>query len=129
MSRLKMLKPSDGVQGVKDFVLKTVIEANGNPCPPIIVGIGVGGNFESCSILAKKALFRDLYDSHPEEEWALLEDEILQEINASNIGPQGLGGDTSALAVKIEYLPCHIASLPLAVNIQCHSHRHFTLEF
>ncbi|MBI9031657.1 fumarate hydratase [bacterium] len=129
MSRLKMLKPSDGVQGVKDFVLKTVIEANGNPCPPIIVGIGVGGNFESCAILAKKALFRDLDDNHPEEEWAALEQDILQEINKTNIGPQGLGGDTSALAVKIEYLPCHIASLPLAVNIQCHSHRHFTLEF
>lgn len=129
MSKLIMLKPADGVQGVKKFVLDTVISAKGNPCPPIIVGLGVGGNFESCAFLAKKALFRDLQDSHPETEWANLEDELLKEINMSNIGPQGLGGYTTALAVKVEYLPCHIASLPVAVNIQCHSHRHFTLTF
>lgn len=129
MSRLAMLKPSDGLAGVKDFVLDTVIKAKGNPCPPIIVGIGVGGNFESCAILAKKALFRRLGDKHPEAVWAKLEEELLEEINASNVGPQGLGGDTTALAVKVEYLPCHIASLPLAVNIQCHSNRHFTLTY
>lgn len=129
MSRLKMLKPADGVKGVKDFVLETVKIAKGNPCPPIIVGVGVGGNFESSAILAKKSLFRDLTDSHPEAEWAKLEEELLTEINNTNIGPQGLGGKTTALAVKIEHLPCHIASLPVAVNIQCHSHRHFTLTF
>ncbi len=129
MSRLKMLKPADGLQGVKDFILQTVIEGKGNPCPPIIVGVGLGGNFETCALLAKKALFRDLNDSHPQTEWAKLESQLLAEINASNVGPQGLGGDTSALAVKIEYLPCHIASLPVAVNIQCHSNRHFTLIY
>lgn len=129
MSKLKMLKPADGVSGVKEFVLNCVVEAKSNPCPPIIIGVGVGGNFEACAILAKKALFRKLSDSHPEQEWANLEDELLSELNNTNIGPQGLGGDTTALAVKIEYLPCHIASLPVAVNIQCHSHRHFTLTF
>lgn len=129
MSRLTMLKPSDGLQGVKDFVLASVKEAKGNPCPPIIVGVGLGGNFETCALLAKKSLFRDIKDSHPQAEWAELENQLLAEINQSNIGPQGLGGDTTALAVKIEYLPCHIASLPLAVNIQCHSNRHFTLIY
>ena len=129
MSRLMMLKPSDGVEGVKKFVVKSIVEAKSNPCPPLIIGVGVGGNFESCAILAKKALFRDLDDSHPEQEWANLEEELLSEINKTNVGPQGLGGDTTALAVKVEYLPCHIASLPVAVNLQCHSHRHFTLTF
>ncbi len=129
MSRLKMLKPSDGVTGVKDFVLETVKLAKSNPCPPIIVGVGVGGNFETCALLAKKSLFRSLTDSHPQAQWANLEAELLQEINKTNIGPQGLGGNTTALSVKVEYLPCHIASLPVAVNIQCHSHRHFTLTF
>ena len=129
MSRLKMLKPADGVSGVKEFVLETVKLAKSNPCPPIIVGVGIGGNFETCAILAKKSLFRKLTDLHPEQEWADLEQELLREINITKIGPQGLGGDTTALAVKIEYLPCHIASLPVAVNIQCHSHRHFTLTF
>ncbi len=129
MSRLAMLKPSDGLAGVKRFVIETVKIAGGNPCPPIIVGVGVGGNFETCALLAKQSLSRELSDRHPEEKWARLEDELLKEINLLGVGPQGLGGDTSALAVKIEKGPCHIASLPVAVNIQCHSHRHFTLEF
>lgn len=129
MSRLIMLKPSDGVEGVKEFVIKSVVEAKSNPCPPLIIGVGVGGNFEACAILAKKALFRDLDDSHPKPAWANLEEELLRELNKTNTGPQGLGGDTTALAVKVEYLPCHIASLPVAINIQCHSHRHFTLTF
>lgn len=129
MSRLAMLKPADGIEGAVKFVLETVTIAKSNPCPPIIVGVGVGGNFETCAILAKKALFRKLSDSHTEERWANLEDTLLQQINSTNIGPQGMGGDTTALAVKIEYLPCHIASLPIAVNIQCHSHRHFSLTF
>lgn len=129
MSRLAMLKPADGVDGMMQFVLETVNIARSNPCPPIIVGVGVGGNFETCAILAKKALFRKLSDSHKEERWANLEKTLLQQINSTNIGPQGMGGDTTALAVKIEYTPCHIASLPVAVNIQCHSHRHFSLTF
>lgn len=129
MSRIKMLKPADGVDGVIDFILETIIKAGGNPCPPIIVGVGIGGNFETCAILAKRALFRDLDDKHSEKVWADLEDKLLEKINQTNVGPQGLGGRTTALAVKIEYLPCHIASLPLAVNIQCHSHRHFTLTY
>lgn len=129
MSRLAMLKPADGVDGMMQFVLETVTIARSNPCPPIIVGVGVGGNFETCAILAKKALFRKLADSHKDARWADLEETLLQQINSTNIGPQGMGGDTTALAVKIEYTPCHIASLPVAVNIQCHSHRHFSLTF
>ena len=129
MSRVAMLKPADGIEGVKKFVLDTVVLAGGNPCPPIIVGVGVGGNFETCAILAKKSLLRDLEDSHKEKNWAQLEDELLTEINKSGIGPQGLGGDTTALAVKVEQMSCHIASLPVAVNIQCHSHRHVCLKF
>lgn len=129
MSKLAMLKPADGVEGVKKFVIDSVVNAKGNPCPPVIVGVGVGGNFENCAILAKKALFRDLNDSHIDENWSQMEKDILVEINKRGYGVQGVGGDTTALAVKIEYLPCHIASLPVAVNIQCHSHRHFSVLF
>ncbi|MCD6182002.1 MAG: fumarate hydratase [Candidatus Cloacimonetes bacterium] len=124
MSTIAMMKPADGVEGVTDFVLKTVKNAGGNPCPPIIVGVGIGGNFEQCALLAKRALLRPLNDVHPDESYGNLEKELLEKINQLNVGPQGFGGKTTALAVKIEHMPCHIASLPVAVNIQCHVHRH-----
>lgn len=124
MSRLRMLKPSDGIPGVKDFVVETVKEAGGNPCPPVVVGVGIGGNFEEAALLAKKALFRPLGKENPEEEVASVERELLERINRLGIGPMGFGGVTTALAVHIETLPCHIASLPVAVNIQCHADRH-----
>lgn len=129
MSALKMLKPSDGTEGIKAFILDTVIQAGGNPCPPIIVGIGIGGNFETCASLAKKALFREFGTPHKDKEWAEFESELLQAINETGIGPQNLGGKTTALAVQIETAPCHIASLPVAVNLNCHAHRHATLIF
>lgn len=129
MSALKMLKPSDGKDGIKAFVLDTIIKAGGNPCPPLVVGIGVGGNFETCAYLAKKALFRELGSPHPVKEWTLFERELLQSINETNIGPQGLGGKTTALAVQIETTPCHLASLPVAVNLNCHAHRHCVITF
>ena len=120
MSQIKMLKPSDGLQGVKDFVVKVVEEAGPNPCPPIVVGVGVGGTFDKAAFMAKKALLRPV-DSHNEEKfWADLEDELLEKINALGIGPQGFGGRTTALAVNIEKCPTHIAGLPIAVNINCH---------
>ncbi len=124
MSRLKMLKPSEGLQGVKDFVLETVELAGPNPCPPIVVGVGVGGTFEKVSLLAKKALMRDLDKYNENPFYADLEKELLEEINALGIGPQGFGGKTTALKVSIEYFPTHIAGLPVAVNINCHATRH-----
>lgn len=124
MSKIKMLKPADGIEGIKNFVLETVKEAGANPCPPIIVGVGIGGTFEKVAYLAKKALIRDINDSHPEKHIANLEKELLSEINELGIGPQGFGGKTTALAVKVEKFPCHIASLPVAVNINCHASRH-----
>jgi fumarate hydratase subunit alpha len=124
MSRIAMLKPSDGIEGIKDFVLDTVMKAGGNPCPPIIIGVGVGGNFEACATMAKKSLMRPLNSLNKDPLWAEVEMNLLKRINKTNIGPQGLGGDTTALKVFIETMPCHIASLPVAVNIQCHSHRH-----
>jgi len=127
MSSLRMLSPSMGKKGIMDFVLETVIHADGKPCPPTIIGIGVGGNFEQCAILSKKALLRPLDQYHDMPEWALMEKELLTSINATGIGPQGLGGKTTALAVHIETMPCHIASLPVAINMQCHSHRHKTV--
>ena len=124
MSQIKMLKPSDGLQGVKDFVVKVVEEAGPNPCPPIVVGVGVGGTFDKAAYLAKKALLRPV-DSHNEDPfYAALEDELLEKINALGIGPQGFGGQTTALAVNIEKMPTHIAGLPVAVNINCHVTRH-----
>ena len=128
MSALKMLKPSDGRQGVVDFVTQTVINAGGNPCPPVIVGVGIGGTFEQAALLAKKALLRKVNTPAEDAEYADLEKEILQKINASGVGPQGLGGDTTALAVHINHHPCHIASLPVAVNINCHAARHAGFE-
>lgn len=126
MSALKMLKPSDGREGVIDFVVDTVVNAGGNPCPPTIVGVGIGGTIEKTTYLAKKALLRKTGCPNPDERYAKLESEILEKINASGIGPQGLGGDTTALAVHVEYYPCHIASLPVAVNLNCHAARHAT---
>ncbi len=129
MSTLKMLKPSDGKEGIKAFVLDTVTKAGGNPCPPIIVGIGIGGNFETCAYLAKKALFREFGTPHPDKQWSEFEAELLQAINATGIGPQGMGGKTTALAVQIETASCHIAALPVAVNLNCHAHRHSEIVF
>ena len=124
MSAIKMLKPSDGETGVKDFVVDTIRIAGGNPCPPIIVGIGIGGSFDKCAYLAKKSLLRDVGSVHPDPYYASMEKELFERINDLGIGPQGLGGRTTALAVHIETHPCHIASLPVAVNTQCHSARH-----
>jgi fumarate hydratase subunit alpha len=124
MSAIKMLKPSDGENGVKDFVVETVRAAGGNPCPPIIVGVGIGGSFDKCAYLAKKSLLRKVGSVHPDPYYASMEAELLKRVNETGIGPQGLGGRTTALAVHIETHPCHIASLPVAVNMQCHSARH-----
>ena len=124
MSQLKMLKPSDGLQGVKDFVVKVVEEAGPNPCPPIVVGVGVGGTFDKAALLAKKAIIRSAEERNANPFYADLEAELLEKINALGIGPQGFGGKTTALAVNIEYLPTHIAGLPVAVNLNCHVTRH-----
>ena len=124
MSQTKMLKPSDGLQGVKDFVLKVVEDAGPNPCPPIVVGVGVGGTFDKAAFMAKKALMRSADERHPEPFWAELEAELLEKIKELGIGPQGFGGKTTALCVNIEKCPTHIAGLPVAVNINCHVTRH-----
>lgn len=126
MSQIKMLKPSDGLQGVKDFVMKVVEEAGPNPCPPTVVGVGIGGTFDKAAYLAKKALMRPLDQRSGDEFYRALEQELLEKINASGIGPQGFGGRTTALAVNIETMPTHIAGLPCAVNINCHVTRHMT---
>ncbi len=126
MSGIKMLRPSDGVQGVKDFVVQVVKEAGPNPCPPIVVGVGVGGTFDKAALLAKKALMRHAGQPNPMPYYAALEQELLEQINALGIGPQGFGGKTTALAVHIESSPTHIAGLPVAVNINCHVTRHET---
>ena len=126
MSAIKMLRPSDGVEGVKEFVLNTVEAAGPNPCPPIVVGVGIGGTFDKAASLAKRALLRDADSSHPDPFYAELEKELLEGINALGIGPQGFGGKTTALAVNIETFPTHIAGLPVAVNINCHVTRHQT---
>ena len=123
MSALKMLKPADGVEGVKNFVLETVEKAGANPCPPIIVGVGIGGSFDKAAYLAKHALLRPVDEPNPDEYYAALESELLDKINALGIGPQGFGGKTTALAVLIEALPTHVAGLPVAVNISCHATR------
>ena len=126
MSQIKMLKPSDGLQGVKDFVVKVVEEAGPNPCPPIVVGVGVGGTFDKAAYLAKKAQMSHAGEPNPVPFYAELEKELLERINALGIGPQGFGGKTTALAVHIEQCPTHIAGLPVAVNINCHVTRHQT---
>ncbi len=126
MSQIKMLRPSDGVQGVKDFVRKVVEDAGPNPCPPIVVGVGIGGTFDKAAYLAKRALMRPVDQRNAVPYYAQLEAELLEEINALGIGPQGFGGRTTALAVNIEQCPTHIAGLPVAVNINCHVTRHKT---
>ncbi|MBN2227166.1 MAG: fumarate hydratase [candidate division Zixibacteria bacterium] len=124
MSEVKMMKPSDGIEGVKEFVIDRVRRSGGNPCPPIIVGVGIGGTFEKVAFLAKKSLLREVGNRHPNKFYADLELELLEKINKLGIGPQGLGGTTTALDVHVEVHPCHIASLPAAVNTQCHAARH-----
>jgi fumarate hydratase subunit alpha len=124
MSRVVMLTPSDGIEGIKRFVVQRVKESSSNPCPPTIVGVGIGGTFEQAALLAKKSLLRTLGSKNPDPDLDKLESEILTEINRLGIGPQGLGGRTTSLAVHILMMPCHIASFPLAVNIQCHAQRH-----
>ena len=128
MSMVKMLKPSDGAEGVKKAVMDAVLNAGGNPCPPIIVGIGLGGSFEKAAILAKEALLREIDDESGNPADRELEKALLELINKTGIGPMGLGGKNTALAVKVNSYPCHIASLPLAVNINCHSARHKETE-
>ncbi len=128
MSALKMLTPAAGRSGVRDFVVDTVVSAGGCPCPPTIVGVGIGGTFEKAAFLAKKALLRKVGEPSPDPEYAELEQEILAKINASGVGSQGLGGDITSFACHIEYFPCHIASLPVAVNINCHAARHAGFE-
>lgn len=123
MSALKMLKPADGVEGVKNFVLETVEKAGANPCPPIIVGVGIGGSFDKAAYLAKHALLRPVDEPNPDEYYAALESELLDKINALGIGPQGFGRKATALAVLIEAMPTHVAGLPVAVNISCHATR------
>ena len=121
-----MLKPADGVEGIKQFVMDTVKNAGPNPCPPIIVGVGIGGNLERSAMLAKQALIRNIGSHNKDKKTAVLEKDLLQEINKLGIGPSGLGGKTTCLSVNIETFSCHIASLPVAVNIECHAHRHGT---
>ncbi len=124
MSRVVMLTPSDGKEGIKRYIVQRVKESGSNPCPPTIVGVGIGGTFETAALLAKKSLLRPLGSKNPDPELEKFESEILEEINQLGIGPQGLGGRTTSLAVHILMMPCHIASFPLAVNIQCHAQRH-----
>lgn len=128
MSRVTMLAPAQGWEGIREFVIRRVAESGPNPCPPIIVGVGIGGTFDYAPILAKKALLRPLGDVNPDPDLAAKEEELLAAINRLGVGPMGLGGKTTALGVKIAVAPCHIASLPLAVNIQCHSSRHAEVE-
>lgn len=128
MSAVKMLNPADGEQGVTDFVIETVKKAGGNPCPPIVVGVGIGSDFEGSALLSKKALCRDIDVPNENEYYAALESRLLEKINSLGIGPQGFGGKTTALAVNIEYAPTHIAGLPVAVNIGCHVTRHISKE-
>jgi len=123
MSKIAMLKPAQGWAGIKDFVIRTMAEAGPNPCPPTVVGVGIGGTFDLAPTLAKEALFRPIGTPNPDPELDAMEKELLGAINELGIGPMGLGGKTTSLDVKIEMHPCHIASLPVAVNVQCHSHR------
>ena len=126
MSEVKMLTPAAGAEGIKKFVVDRVMRSKANPCPPIVVGVGIGGTFEKVAYLAKKALLRDIGTVHPDSFYAEMEKDLLERINQTGIGPQGFGGRVTALAVFIETYPCHIASLPAAVNINCHAARHKT---
>jgi len=127
MSEVRMLRAADGLKEIKNFVIEKVKDAGGKPCPPIIIGIGVGGNFERCAILSKIALLRETGKPNGDPNWAMVEKDLLEEINRLGIGPQGLGGTTTALGVHILVEPCHIACLPVAINIQCHANRHKTV--
>ena len=124
MSQVKMLKPSDGVQGVKDFVMKVVNDAGPNACPPMVIGVGIGGSFDRVTLLAKKAMLREIETHHPDQRYHDLEDELLEKINQTGIGPAGYGGRTTALSLNIETYPTHIAGMPVAVSICCHVARH-----
>ena len=126
MSAIRMFKPSTGLQGIQDFILETVETAGPNPCPPMVVGVGIGGTFDKAALLAKKAIMRPLGTHHPDPFYAALEDEMLEKINALGIGPQGFGGRTTAIGLNIETLPTHIAGMPCAINISCHVTRHKT---
>ena len=128
MSAIKMLTPSAGIEGVKKFIMDTVLYAGPNPCPPIVVGIGIGGTFEKAAMLAKKATLRPIDTHNPDERYAALEDELLEAINRTGFGPAGLGGSTTAIGVNIETFPTHIAGMPVAVNICCHAARHKETE-
>jgi fumarate hydratase subunit alpha len=128
MSRLKMLKPSDGEKGVKDFIVETVRLAGPNPCPPVILGVGIGGTFDKAAYLAKKALLRPLDQPNPDPYYATMERELLETINGLGIGPQGFGGRTTALGVSVETMPTHVAGLPVAVNMSCHATRRASAE-
>ena len=123
-SRLVMLTPADGRDGVKAFTVETVEKAGAKSCPPLVVGVGIGGNFETCALLAKRALVRELGAPNQDKDLAALERNILDAANATGVGPSGLGGRVTVLAVHVEAAPCHIASLPVAVNLDCHAHRH-----
>lgn len=124
MSKVKMLVPADGINGIKKFVLETVTEAGGRPCPPLVVGVGIGGDTEKAALIAKESLLRPIDDESDDPDANKLEKELYEMLNKSGVGPMGLGGKTTALAVKVNLYPCHIASLPVAVNIQCHASRH-----
>ncbi len=124
MSQLKMLPPSAGWEGAKRFIVETVANAGPNACPPLLVGVGIGGNFDKVALLAKKSLLRHVGDPNPDPEWAAREQELMEEINKLGVGPMGLGGTQTAFGVHIEVMGCHITALPVAVNIECHSHRH-----
>lgn len=126
MSAIRMFKPSAGLQGIKDFILETVEVAGPNPCPPMVIGVGIGGTFDKAALLAKKALMRPLDSSNPDPYYADLEKEMLEKVNALGIGPQGFGGKTTAIGLNIETLPTHIAGMPCAININCHVTRHKT---
>ena len=124
MSAIRMFKPSAGLQGIKDFIIETVENAGPNPCPPMVVGVGIGGTFDKCALLAKKALLRPIDSENPDPFYADLEKEMLEKINKLGIGPQGFGGRTTAIGLNIETLPTHIAGMPCAININCHVTRH-----
>lgn len=124
MCQIKMLKPSDGLQGIKDFVLKVINDAGPNACPPMVIGVGIGGSFDRVALLSKKAMMREIGTHHPDERYAALEKELLEKINHSGIGPAGYGGKTTALSLNIETYPTHIAGMPVAVSICCHVARH-----
>jgi fumarate hydratase subunit alpha len=128
MSAIKMMIPADGVEGIKKFVVDTVFSAGGKPCPPLVVGVGIGGNFEKCAIMAKEALFREIDDESSDPIARELERELLELINNTGVGPMGFGGTKTCLAVKVNVHPCHIASLPVAINLQCHAARHKSCE-